>query len=530
MKLPAFREWSSTVAGGAVIVATFSVLSRILGLVRDRMLAAQFGAADVTDAYYAAFRLPDLVFQTLVLGALSSALVPAFIKLRNRSADDGWRLASGVLTVLAVAMGCFAVLGIIFAPQLVGFIAPGFTGEQLQLTIVMTRVIMLGVVLLAGSNVASGVLQGMRRFVAFSASPVLYNAGLIAGIVLLVPLFGPIGLAWGVVLGAMAHLTVTITAAARAGWRPRWYWAWRDVDVRAVWRLMLPRTFGLAASQVSLVVTTAIASSLTAGSLTQLTWADNLQNVPTNVFGLPLAVATFPVLAQASAANNDSDFASILQQNLRRILFFVVPAAALLVTLRAHVVRLVLGSGSFDWSDTYYTAQLLGILTVALVANSAIALLARAFYARHNTRTPVFWAVVGVVVTIGGSLILAPTWGVQGIATATAAGVVLQAIGLAIALQRHLPFFNRSLVRSSLTILVNAVVAALAARFVLELGQPLLALRTVWGVLGQGAAAGAVGLGVYLVLGLLTDSQDTALVRQFLERYRQPLLRLFRRS
>jgi putative peptidoglycan lipid II flippase len=332
------------------------------------------------------------------------------------------------------------------------------------------------------------------------------------------------------VLGALAHLVVTITAAARAGWRPRWYWAWRDVDVRAVWRLMLPRTFGLAASQVSLVVTTAIASSLAAGSLTQLTWADNLQNVPTNVFGLPLAVATFPVLAQASAANNDSDFASILQQNLRRILFFVVPAAALLVTLRAHVVRLVLGSGSFDWSDTYYTAQILGILTIALVGNSAIALLARAFYARHNTRTPVFWAVVGVVVTIGGSLILAPIWGVQGIATATAAGVALQAIGLAIALQRHLPFFNRSLVRSSLTIVVNAIVAALAARFVLELGQPLLALRTVWGVLGQGAAAGAVGLGVYLGLGLLTDSQDTALVRQFLERYRQPLLRLFRRS
>jgi putative peptidoglycan lipid II flippase len=226
--------------------------------------------------------------------------------------------------------------------QLVAAVAPGFTGEQLQLTVGMTRVIMLGVVLHAGSNVASGVLQGMRRFVAFSASPVLYNLGLIVGIVALVPALGPIGLAWGVVLGALGHLSLTVTAAVRAGWRPRWYWAWRDADVREVWKLMLPRTFGLAANQMSLVVTTAVASSLAAGSLTQLTWADNLQNVPTNVFGLPLAVATFPVLAQASAANADGDFASILRQNLRRILFLVVPVAAMLVTLRAHVVRLVL--------------------------------------------------------------------------------------------------------------------------------------------------------------------------------------------
>lgn len=530
MQLNSFRTWGSTVAGGAVIVATFSVLSRILGLVRDRMLAAQFGAADVTDAYYAAFRLPDFVFQTLVLGALSSALVPAFIRARGHAEADGWRLASGVLTVLAVAMGSLAVLGILFAPQLVAAIAPGFAGEQLQLTVAMTRVIMLGVVLHAGSNVASAVLQGMRRFVAFSVSPVLYNAGLILGIVLLVPIFGPIGLAWGVVLGAFGHLALSVAAAVRAGWRPRWYWAWRDADVRGVWRLMLPRTFGLAANQVSQIITTAVASGLAAGSLTQLTWADNLQNVPTNVFGLPLAVATFPVLAQASAANDDGDFASILRQNLRRILFLVVPVAALLVTLRAHVVRLVLGSGSFDWADTYYTAQLLGILTVALVGNSAIGLLARAFYAKHDTRTPVAWAVAGVGVTVAGSLTLAPAWGVLGIAVATAAGAAIQAVGLAATLQRRLPLFDRSLIRSSLAILVNAVAAALAARLVLELGQPLLALRTAWGVLAQGAAAGAVGLGVYLALGLLTDSQDAALVRQFLDRYRQPLARLFRRS
>lgn len=530
MNLNSFRTWSSTVAGGAVVVAAFTVLTRLLGLVRDRMLAAQFGASDVTDAYYAAFRLPDFIFQTLVLGALSSALVPAFVRLRGRGEAEGWRLASGILTVLAVTMGALALLGIALAPQVVGLVAPGFTGEQLQLTAAMTRIIMLGVILHAGSNVASAVLQGTRRFVAFALAPLVYNVGLIFGIVALVPLLGPMGLAWGVVAGALGHLAVDFAAAWRVGWRPRWYWAWADVDVRAVWKLMLPRTFGLAANQVGTVVTTAVASGLAAGSITQLTWADSLQNVPTNVFGLPLAVASFPVLAQAAAAEDSGDFVLVLRNNLRRILFLVVPAAAMLVTLRAHVVRLVLGSGRFDWADTYHTAQLLGILVVALVANSAIALMARAFYARQETRTPVTWAVVNVAVAVAGSLLLAPRWGVEGIGVASAAGAAVQALGLAVSLHRRLNLFDSAALRSLAVILGNAVAAALAARLVLELGQPLLALRTAWGVLGQGLAAGAVGSGVYLALGLLTNSRDAALVRTFLDRYRQPLARLLRRS
>jgi putative peptidoglycan lipid II flippase len=387
-QLSAFREWGSTVAGGAVIVATFSIISRVFGLVRDRMLASHFGAGQTSDAYYAAFRVPDFVFQTLVLGALASAFIPVFVQAYHRNRDDGFRVANGLATVLFVSMGVLALAMALLAPQLVHLVSPGFVGEQQALTVAMTRVMLLAVIMFAVSNVASGVLQGVRRFVAFSAAPVVYNLGLILGITTFVPLLGPIGLAWGVVAGAFGHLVVQSIAAYRAGWRPSWLWAWRDADVRHVWKLMLPRTFGLAAGQLNEVIITAIASTLAVGSLSQLTWADNLQNVPTNVFGLPLAIASFPVLSLAVASNSSQEFAATVAKNLRRIMFLVVPVAALLIVLRAHVVRVVLGAGNFDWADTYHTAQVLGIFSVALVGTSMVALLARAFYAQQDTRTP----------------------------------------------------------------------------------------------------------------------------------------------
>jgi putative peptidoglycan lipid II flippase len=529
MKLSQFREWGGTVAGGAVIVATFSVVSRVFGLVRDRLLASHFGAGQITDAYYAAFRLPDFVFQTLVLGALASAFIPIFVQAYHKNREDGWRVANGLTTVLFMTMGILAILMVILAPWLVRVVAPGYVGEQQALTVAMTRVMLVAVVLFAVSNVASGVLQGLRRFVAFSAAPVVYNLGLILGIVALVPLLGPIGLAWGVVVGAFGHLVIQIIAARRAGWKPAWLWAWRDKDVRHVWRLMLPRTLGLAAGQVNQVVITIIASTLAAGSLSQLTWADNLQNVPTNVFGLPLAIASFPVLAQATASNDTTSFIDTVRSNLRRILFLVIPIASLLVVLRAHVVRVVLGAGHFDWSDTYYTAQIVGIFSVALVANSAIALLARAFYARQDTRTPVRWAIGGVIINVAVALLLAPKFGVLGVAMATSMAAAFQAIGLSVTLHLRTHIINRALLRTVGLTIMNAIVASLVARFILEIGQPLLALRTVWGVLGQGLAAGGVGVTVYLGLGLLTDSQDVALLRTYLQRYSQPLRRIIRR-
>lgn len=529
------QRFSQTVAGGAVVIAAFSVLSRVLGLIRDRLLAHGFGGSGTTDAYYAAFRLPDLVFQTLVLGALASAFIPLFVKLYRSRAEDGYRLASGVLTVLVVAMGGLAVAAIVAAPALVPLIAPGFSAEQLQLTTSLTRVMLLGVVLHAVSSVASGVLQGMRRFVAYSAAPVLYNLGLILGIVALVPAFGPIGLGWGVVVGALAHLTMDVVAARRAGWRPAWRWAWADPGVRQVARLMLPRTFGLAAGQLNQLAITIIASGLAAGSLTQLTWADNLQNVPTNVFGVPLAVATFPLLAQHVAADERDAFRSTLAQNLRRMAFLVLPLAALLVALRAHVVRVVLGSGAFDWEDTYYTAQVLGVLCVSLVCTSFTALVARAFYALGDTKTPVRWAVGSMAISVVLAVLLSRGWGavpalgVVGIAAALSAASLIQVVGLGLTLRRRLgTYSDGELLRSLGKVALGSAVALAVARLVLELGQPLLAQRTFWGVLGQGMAAGGAGIAAYLGLSYLTNCEDIALLRRGHDRYVAPAWRWLR--
>lgn len=524
-------RFGQSVTGGAVIIAVFSILSRVCGLFRDRLLAAHFGASMITDAYYAAFRLPDFVFQTLVLGALSSAFIPVFIKLYQRDKDDGFRLANAAVTILTMVMGGLALVMAIFAPALMRVIAPGFVASQKDLTISMTRVMLIGIVMFAASNVAGGVLQGLRRFFAFSLAPVFYNVGLILGILALVPLFGPLGLAWGVVVGAISHLIVQFIAAYRVGWRPSWNWGWKDEALRQVWRLMIPRTFGLAAAQVKEVIMLVIASGLAVGSISQLTWADNLRNVPTNIFGVPLAVATFPVLAHHIAANDIKTFVITMRNNLRRILFLVMPAAAALVVLRAQIIRVILGTGKFNWNDTYHTAQILGILSIALIADSIIALLARAFYAQEDTKTPVRLAVIGVVVSVGLALILAPSLGIEGIAIAISAAAFVQVIGLVLVLNRRLGILiNNKLWHSFIIITVNAVLAALAMRLILEISQPLLATATFWGVLGQGLAAGAVGLAVYVALGLLTDCEDVELLKVFFRKYIAPIKLFFRKS
>lgn len=526
-----FNRLGQSVVGGAVIIAVFSVISRILGLLRDRLLAARFGADVVTDSYYAAFRLPDFVFQTLVLGALTSAFIPVFVRLYQKQKEDGFALANGTMTILMVVMGLLAAAVAIGAPLLTKVIAPGFSTDQQQLTTQMTRIMLGGILLFSVSNVAGGVLQGLRRFLAFSLSPLFYNLGLIFGIIFLVNWWGPIGLAWGVVVGAAAHLIIQLTAAYMAGWRPRWRWSWSDQFINQVWKLMLPRTFGLAAAQVNQVVITVIASALAVGSLTQLTWADNLQNVPINVFGVPLAVATFPVLAQQLASNDTNLFLDTVRNNLRRILFLVMPAAALIVVLRAQIIRVVLGSGAFDWADTYHTAQILGILAAALVANSLIALLARVFYAQEDTKTPVRLALLGVVVNIILAVILSKWWGIEGVAAATSTAAVIQLGGLLISLHRRWQnFFNKALWRSWRLIIINSLMAMVITRVVLEITQPLLAQATFWGVLGQGLAAGGIGLAAYISLGLLTDCEDVVLLRKLWAKYTAPFKRLWIRS
>ncbi len=469
---------SRTVGAAAVLIAFAGITSRFLGFIRDRVLASQFGAGDVLDAYYTAFRLPDLVYGFLVLGALSAAFVPVFTELvTQEKKEEAWRLTSGVLHTTLFSIGCFSVLGILFASVITDFLAPGFDAEKKELVTELTRIMLLAPFFLSASAVFGGVLVSFKQFAAYSFAPVFYNIGIILGALFLAPMFGADGLAWGVVLGSFFHLAIQYPAMYRAGFRYQWglLTAWKDENVRRVLKLMIPRSLGMAVNQVSLLVMTIFASTLVSGSLAAFTLANNIQSVPLGLFGIAFSLAAFPALALFAAKKNDKEFFFMFAETGRKILFFVVPLSIFIIIFRAQCVRVILGSGNFDWQDTITTFEVLKFLAISLFAQSLIPLFARAFFALQNTKTPLYIALVSEAIHIALIPLLLPYYQVQGLAIAFSISTIINFTLLYFFLRKNLSFWEDRLI---VWPVAKILLAAIAAGIVAQVSKSIFALTT----------------------------------------------------
>lgn len=522
------QRLESTVTGGAILIATASLLSRVLGLVRARLLFSEFGAGDVLDTYYAAFRLPDLIFNMLVLGALSSAFVPVFVEHWQKEKGDShratWDLANSMLTVILAGLLVLGTVAFIFAPQIVPLFAPGFSGDKLSQTVQLTRIMLIAIVFFGVSNVLTSMLNALKRFFAFAFAPIFYNIGIIIGILVFVPTFGVIGLAWGVVLGAALHLLTQLPTVLRMGFRYRWVLDVGRKEVRRIFRLMLPRTVGLGAVQLEQTVSTMIASTLTVGSVAVFSGATDIQSFPVNIFGVSFAVASFPVFSEAFSNKNHAQFVEAFSRVFRRILFFIIPVSVLMLLLRAHIVRLLLGTGKFDWAATLLVAQCLGFFALSLFAQSLMPVIARSFYALQDTKTPVRVSIAGVALNIAGGLILTRFMGVQGLALSFSIASVLQMLVL-LALLRHRlgDLDDNRILESALKIIVASGVMALGVWITLQFFALGINSRTFVGILIQGAGAGLVGVILYTCLVVMFRFDEVRLVRQWLIRARNQL-------
>lgn len=527
-----FRKLETTVTGGAILIATASLASRVLGLFRDRLLSSRIGPGDTLDSYYVAFRLPDFLFNILILGALSSAFIPVFIELWHKAHEDGeepsraWHLVNNLMTVFLVMLAALAVLGIIFAPQIVPIFAPGFRGTTLHESIVLTRIMLLSIFFFGASNIISSVLNSLKRFFAFAFAPVFYNVGIIVGILFLYPAFGYAGLGWGVVIGALLHLLVQLPAARNLGYRFTWEFSAKQQAVRRVFRMMLPRTLGLGAVQLDQTVSTMIASTLAAGSVSIFALATNLASVPISLFGISLAIASFPVFSEYLAAKEHERFVFEFSKVFRRVLYFTVPISVLFLLLRAHIVRVVLGAGMFDWNDTYLTAQALGFLSLSLFAQGLIPMLARSFYAMQDTATPVKISLIAVVMNIVGGLTLGPRMGVEGLALSFSIASTAQMLLLLIMLRVRLgPLDDARILNSTLKIIVASAVMAVIVWIMLRFFALGINNRTFVGILMQGAGAGIVGILVYMATTMLFRFDEVNLIRQWMSKARRQLTR-----
>jgi len=509
------KKLSTTIAGGAVIIAVFTIISKFLGLLRDRLIASSFGASDITDVYFASFRLPDLIFNTLVLGALASAFIPVFIKIYNKNQTQAWRITSSILNIILIVLGVLVLIFFFLAPKIVPLIVPGFDLEKQKITVELTRIMLFSILFFGASNVISSVLNSFKRFVAYSLAPIMYNLGIIFGIVVLVPRYGIWGMGLGVVAGAALHLIIQLPSAIAAGFRWQGQIALREPGVKRIALLMLPRTFGLAVNQINYIVITAIASTLIIGSVSVFQYAQNLMGFPIGIFAISLAIASFPYFSECAACGDIKGFVRQFSITLRRILYLIIPTSIFILLLRAQIVRLVLGAGQFDWADTVMTLETLGFFSFSLFAQALIPLLARSFYAFQDTKTPVIVSLISILINIFGGLYLSKTMGVAGLALAFSIASIINVILLFVILRIKLGCLDeKRIIISLFKISLLSIIAGGAVQITKHLVAPQVDMQTFVGVLTQFASASIIGVAIYLSLTLLCKCEEVSILKK----------------
>ncbi len=509
----------------AVLVVAMGYLgSRLLGVARTVVIADEFGTAPELSAFWVAFRLPDLVFQALAGATLASAFVPVFARyIARHSEDDAWRLASSVLNLLAIATLAFALLAVLLAPLIVPLTAPGLgeeTGDQERLhglAVELTQLMLLSPVFFSVGAMLMAILNARQRFFLSALAPMLYNVGIIFGALVLSGPWGVHGLAIGVVLGSAMHFFIQLPGLALVGMRYRPTLNWRDEGVREVGRLMLPRTIGLAAAQLNLIITIFFASRLGDQTISALNYAWTLAVLPLGLFGMAISTAVFPTLAAQAASESIEALRNTIIRSLRVILFLTVPASVGLILLREPLVALLLERGAFTDSSTDLTSSALALYSVGLFALAAIEILSRGFYAIGDTRTPVTMAVLSMVLTLMFSLALVGPLEHDGLALAFSLAVIIEAYLLYINLDRRLGKFSTGEFAAFLfKVLVSVVLMTeVVALFVFGFAAlDPLGDRTFWAsliVVTFGAAFGAVA---YLLTTSLLRCDEARLIWQ----------------
>ncbi len=502
-------EWEKqfSIGKATLIIGSLGLLSRFLGLFRDRLFASTFGAGDVLDIYYTAFRIPDFVYNLLILGTLSAAFVPIFAGLRNKDKDHAAVVVSTVTNLTVIGIGIVCVIIYIFCKPLTALVVPGFDADKLASTIALTRVLLLSPILFTFSNVLSSVLISSKQFLIVNIAPLFYNLGIIGGIVFLYPRYGLKGLGYGVLIGAVMHLLIQLPIAFKHGftWRP--ILKISDPAIKKITKLFIPRLFSLDSSYISLIIASMIGSILTSGSIAIFNLANNLQAVPLGVFALSTAVAAFPALSESFAHKNTSEFNRLLSQSIRQILFFIIPISIIMLIFRAYIVRIILGSGNFDWEDTILTFQTLGVFTFALISQSLLPLLARAFYARHNTIIPTVTSLVSLGFNATLSYLLAEQYGIIGVAIGFTVANSLNCLLLFILLRFDISkdweipnTFDKEILTSVIKIITASVLMGLTGYILLQIVGPLVNTHTLIGIAIQASTAGLGALGIYAVL------------------------------
>jgi putative peptidoglycan lipid II flippase len=487
------------IARAASLVIVLFFFSRLTGLAREMIISARFGTSAEYDAYLAAFRVPDMIFYLVAGGALGSAFIPVFTGcLTRRQLTGAWRLFSAVTNLVLTVMTAAAAVAAVLAPWLVRtLLAPGFAPWQQALTADLMRWMLISTVIFGISGIIMGVLNSFQHFLLPALAPILYNLSIICAALFMAPKYGVYGLAIGVIVGAGLHLDIQLFGLWR--YKARYYRTLgpRNPNVREVGRLMAPRVLGLAVVQVNFWINTLLASTLVPGSLSALNYAWLLMLLPQGIIAQGVATAAFPTFAALEARGQRSELRRVFGSTLRGVLFLAIPAAVGLLVWRVPLVRLLLERGEFNSRSTTLTAAALAFYAIGLIGHSAIEILARAYYALHDTRTPVIVGIATMALNVGLSLWLRVPLALSGLALANTIATTLEMVLLALLLSQRLgglewPQLTATVLKSGAATLLMAIPLWWAANH--WSNAPVLVLAPAGLVLGGLIYLGAAAL------------------------------------
>lgn len=536
-----FQREISGLHEAAFLLAFFALFSKVLALVRDRFLTDAFGASANLDIYYAAFRIPDFIYVSLASIVASAVLIPFIVEKMDKK-EDVQRFFNGIFTLFFVAMVVVSALAFVAMPAMTKLVAPGFdVVAQSKLTL-LSRIMLLSPFLLGLSGLFASITQSLRRFFVYALGPILYNLGIIVGILAFYPVFGLAGLAYGVVLGAVLHVLIQLPVLIKHRLVPRFSVAIDWHEIRSVLILSLPRTVTLSAHHLTLLVLVAMASLMSEGSISVFNLSFNLQSVPLSIIGVSYSIAAFPTLARLFSHGDKEAFVRQVVTATRHIIFWSLPIIILFIVLRAQIVRTILGTGHFSWEDTRLTAAALALFVISVVAQSLILLVVRAYYAAGQTRIPLFinvassFGIIIVAVMLGALFEAVPVFAffvealfrvddivgteILMLPLAFSIGVVLNLWVLWRFFKRDFAIPSRAITRTLRQSFLGAMVMGTVAYQLLQVLDGVVDINTFVGIFAQGFFAGVGGiLAGVVVLKLMGNPEIDEIMRSLRKKF-----------
>lgn len=516
----------------AYLLGFFAICSQVLALVRDRILAAQFGASNTLDLYYSAFRIPDILFVTVASMVSVSVLIPFLIERFEKSEESAKEFIDTVFSFFFCFMLVAGVVAYVTAPYFMKLLFPLFAQktESFVELVKLTRILLLSPVFLGFSNLLASITQINRRFFIYAISPVVYNLGIIFGIVFLYPIFGLPGLGMGVAVGAFLHFAIQIPFISSQKMLPTFRFPIKFSFIKNIIFTSLPRTITVSSNELAELFLISFASFFTVGSISVFNFSFNLQSVPFSIIGVSYSLAAFPTLTKLFSNGNKDEFVEQMINSSRHIIFWSIPISVLFIVLRAQIVRTALGAGRFNWDDTRLTAAALALFTISLVAQNLVALFVRSYYSQGKTKTPLVMNMISALIIVLGSYGLVYIFDnnlffknfvesilkVQGLAgTAVlmlplgySLGVVFNLIVHWWGFGWHFPTYSKPVKKTLFQVVGASTIMGYVTYNFLPVFDRVFDVNTLVGIFSQGFFAGIVGIGSAVLVLYLLGSRE----------------------